>query len=87
MEKRDFPVTIKIVHEYNATIRVPACDQAEADRLALQLFDEWRSDLDNDIRVDLGLPLPLGRARADHQRARDRSSVSLRRLRQRHMRR
>ena len=29
---RDFPVTLRIVREYTATIRVPARDQAEADR-------------------------------------------------------
>jgi hypothetical protein len=57
--KRDFPVTLKVVREYTATVVVPSCrDQAEADREALALYDEWRSDLDSEIRLDLGFPEP-----------------------------
>ena len=57
--KRDFPVTLKVVREYTATVVVPSCrDQAEADREALALYDEWRSDLDSEIRIDLGFPPP-----------------------------
>ena len=54
----DFPVTLRIVREYSATILVPARDQAEADRLALAAYDAWRSDLDAEIRVYLGFPPP-----------------------------
>jgi hypothetical protein len=54
----DFPVTLRIVREYSATILVPARDQAEADRLALAAYDAWRHDLDAEFRVDLGFPEP-----------------------------
>lgn len=54
---RDFPVTLRIVREYTATIRVPARDQAEADRLALAAYDAWRSTSE-EIPIDLGFPEP-----------------------------
>jgi hypothetical protein len=37
---KEFRVTVKMAREYSATIKVWATDQAEADQMALDLFEE-----------------------------------------------
>jgi hypothetical protein len=56
-DRKTFNVTVKVVHEYSATIDIRARDQAEAEELALREYDRfWRSD---DVKaVLLGFPPP-----------------------------
>jgi hypothetical protein len=57
VSEREFTVTIKMTREYEATIKVQATDQAEADRRALALFD--RHARPEGLQCDgLGLPPP-----------------------------
>ena len=59
---KEFRVTVKMAREYSATIKVWATDQAEADQMALDLFEEHVYDINGAHGVSLGLPPALGRA-------------------------
>jgi hypothetical protein len=52
---REFAVTIKVVREHFATIKLPAASQAEADEAALALY--WKAG-DLTGSGPLGLPPP-----------------------------
>ena len=55
---KEFRVTVKMAREYSATIKVWATDQAEADQMALDLFEEHVYDINGAHGVSLGLPPP-----------------------------
>ena len=55
---KEFRVTVKMAREYSATIKVWATDQAEADQMALDLFEEHVYDINGARGVSLGLPPP-----------------------------
>ena len=55
---KEFGVTVKMAREYSATIKVWATDQAEADQMALDLFEEHVYDFYRAHGVSLGLPPP-----------------------------
>jgi hypothetical protein len=77
---KEFRVTVKMAREYSATIKVWATDQAEADQMALDLFEEHVYDINGARGVSLGLPPPWDEHES-HDRG-DRHDLSLRRLRQ-----
>jgi hypothetical protein len=65
MSRRNFPVTVKFVREYFATITVRARDQAEADKIAIDKFYGARADPTNE-RGDSGY-LALGLPWTEHE--------------------
>lgn len=56
-DRKTFRVTVKVVHEYSATIPIRARNQAEAEKAALDKY--WRFACDVGVNaVSLGLPPP-----------------------------